>query len=374
MARAALALLVVAAAAPLGAQELAVAEIRGRVLVGEAPAAGATVVVHRVAPDGSGPLDSLTAGRDGGFRFTLPTLPDGTETIYFASSERAGVSYFGPFVGTVADLDSLYVIRTYDTEEAPAGGFPLQVKARYFLLEEKPDTGWTVTDLVHVVNTGQTTLIAATGGATFVYPVPAGASDLRVGGDQIAPNTATLVDGAMRVTSAIPPGERELMFQYTVPDPYLTVRLPGAIAEVELLVEEPAPPLEVTGLGAVAPVDMGNGVTYRRFASTNVQDLSLEVGRGKGEPLIPTRWLAVGLAFLLAVSALYAVLRPHPSVAGQPGAALASPAGATPFERRQRLLLEIARLDEARDRGQIADPDEWAARRRTLLERVRELG
>ncbi len=350
--------------------------MRGQVLVGDAPAPGARVVVHRVGQDGSGPLDSLTAGRDGSFRFRLPSVPDpgGAQEVFFASVERGGVNYFGTLVRTAADLDSLYVIRTYDTEAAPPGGATLIVAARYLLLEEDPALGWMVTDLLHFNHAGPRTWIAAPGGATFVYPLPAGATDLEVGGTQMAPDAATLVDGSLRLTSAIPPGEREIVVRYHVPDPYLTARFPGSTGEVELLVKEPAPALEVGGLPAAPPVEMEPGVTYRRYAAADVQDLTLIVKKGKGEPLVPLRWLAVGLAFLLATSALYAVLRPHPAVAGQPGLAPVAPAGLSAFERRQRLLFEVARLDEARDADQIPDPDEWAGRRRALLDRLRELG
>jgi hypothetical protein len=368
--------LLLVAVAPLAAQEAAVAELRGQVLANGEPSAGALVVVHRVGPDVSGPLDSLRAGRDGGFRFRLPAVPDpaSRDEVFFASVEREGVNYFGPLVQTAVELDSLYVIRTYDTTPAPLGGAALAIPLRVILLEEVPNGGgWTAADLIHVAHTGDRTIVAAPGGATFVYPLPEGATDLEIGGTQMSPDAATLADGSLRVTSAIPPGEREFVVRYRVPDPYLTLRYAGKTAEAELLVKEPAPPLDVQGLQATQPIEDA-GVSYRRFAAANLTDATIVIREGKGEPLIPTRWLAVGLALVLASAALFAVLRPHPAVANAPGAAPAALAGRSPLERRQRLLLEVARLDEARDAGRISDADEWAARRRALLERVRELG
>lgn len=364
--------LLLAGAPCVAAQEPAVAELRGRVQVNGEPFAGATVVVHRVGIDESGPLDTVRSGFDGSFRFRFPRVPDpaGLQEFYFASVERDGVSYFGPLIQTVADLDSLYVVDTYDTTPAPPEGAALPVTARYTVLEQVENGGWTATDLLHVQHEGDRTLVAAASGATFVYPLPEGASDLEVGGTQVSPDAAALVDGNLRVTSAIPPGEREFIVRYRLPDPYVTLRYPGVTREAQLLIREPAPLLEVEGLPGVEPVDEA-GVTYRRFAGAEIRDATVEIREGEGEPLIPTRWLAVGLALLLASAALYAVLRPHASVAGQPGVAPA-PARLSPFERRQRLLLEVARLDQAREEGRT-DADEWAARRRALLEQLREL-
>jgi hypothetical protein len=361
--------------APLRAQETAVAELRGQVLVNETPASGSVVVLHRVGPDASGPIDSVRTGAQGSFRFRLPGVPDpATEEVWFASVAREGVNYFGPLIATAAQLDSLYVVRAYDTAPAPAGGAALEIAARYILLEEVPNAGWTATDLIHVRQTGERTLVAAPGGATFVYPLPEGATDLEIGGNQMTPDAATLAGGSLRVSSAIPPGEREFVVRYRLPDPFLRLTLPGRTGEIELLVKEPAPPLEVEGLEGAQPVEMEPGVTYRRFAGANVADLALVVREGEGAPLVPTRWLAVGLALLLASAALYGVLRPHPQVAGAAAAPAPARAVVTPFERRQRLLLEVARLDEAHAAGRVPDADEWAARRRALLERVRELG
>jgi hypothetical protein len=136
-------------------------------------------------------------------------------------------------------------------------------------------------------------------------------------------------------------------------------------------VREPAPPLVVQGLQSVPTVEMEPGANYRRFAGANLRDATIVIEEGEGEPLVPTRWLAVGLALLLAAGALYGVLRPHPDVAAVPAA---GPVALSPFERRQRLLLEVARLDEAHEAGRIGTADEWAVRRRALLERIRELG
>ena len=71
--------------------------------------------------------------------------------------------------------------------------------------------------------------------------------------------------------------------------------------------------------------------------------------------------------------ALFAVLRPHPTVAVASAGTTRPASELAPFEQRQLLLLELARLDEAREAGASGAGKGWAERRWALLERVREL-
>jgi len=357
----------------LVAQQLAEAELSGRVLLGDNQLPSAQVVLHRVSSDTSGPLDSLNTRQDGSFRFRLPSVPDpGVEQIvYFASVLYDGVSYFGSAIHLAVQLDTLYEIRVWDAEPAPLEGAGLPLQARYTLLEEQQGF-WTATDLLQVNNPGQRTLVAATEGVTWAYPLPEGAYDLEIGGGQMTPDAAELIDGHLRVSSSIPPGMREFVVRYRLADPFVTLSLPGFTGEMELLVREPAPPLEVAGLQPAPPVEMEPGVTYRRFVEDSLLEATVTLSQGQSQPVVPTRWLAVGLALVLAIASLYSVLRPRAAGAGH----LDGPVSpeVTPFQRRQMLLLEVARLDESRAKGEIALEDDWVARRRALIERVQELG
>jgi hypothetical protein len=188
----------------------------------------------------------------------------------------------------------------------------------------------------------------------------------------MAPSAAEIVDGNLRLTSPIQPGIQEVIVRYRVPDPFLTIRYPGATDSVELMIREPAP-VAVEGLANGQPVEMEPGVRYRRFNGTRLVDAVVSLTESREPPQLPLQWMAVGIALALTVAALFAVLRPHPSVV-LPGGSVAATvidSRLSPFEQRQLLLLELARLDEARARG---GEDQWANRRRALLERVRELG
>src|SRR5690606_932018 len=129
------------------------------------------------------------------------------------------------------------------------------------------------------------------------------------------PDAAEIADGTLRVTSAIPPGEREFVVRYRVPDPFLTLTYPGTTPEAELLVREPAPPLEVPGLQAGQPVEMDVGVRYQRYVGRELQDAVVALREAIVPPELPLRWIAVGIALVLTAAGLFAVLRPHPSVA-----------------------------------------------------------
>ena len=366
-----------AGAGSIGAQELAVAELRGRVLLEDVPLVGARVVLHRVTTAESGPLDSLLTGSAATFQFRLPNVPDPAvrQEVWFTSVRHDGVNYFGDPIHLAAQLDSVQTIRVFDTETAPPGGAALGIQARYTLMDQE-NGQWFLTDLLHVRNDGETTLVAAVGEATWAYPLPAGASDLEVGGDQTSPDAAELVNGDLRVTSAIPPGERELVVRYRVPDPFVTLRYPGMTGEVEVLVRDPAP-LTVIGLEGAAPVEIEAGVRYQRYVGGQLVDAIVSVREASVPPRLPLGWMAVGIAMALAVAGVAATLRPHPAVVPvAPGTlpdeqVVAPDARLSPFEQRQLVLLEVARLDDARERG--GNEVQWAARRRALVERVREL-
>jgi len=357
----------------LVAQQLAEAELRGQVLLGDNPLPSARVVLHRVGSGTSGPLDSLNTRADGSFRFRLPSVPDpGVEqAVYFASVLYDGVSYFGSAIHLTVQLDTLYKIRVYEAESAPVAGAELPLYARYTLIEEQQGF-WTATDLLQVNNPGKRTLVAVTDGVTWAYPLPEGASDLEVGGGQMTPDAFELIGGSLRVTSSIPPGMREFVVRYRLADPFIKLSLPGFTGEMELLVREPAPPLEVAGLQPAPPVEVEPGVTYRRFVEDSLVDATVTLRQGESQPVVPARWFAVGLALVLAIASLYSVLRPRGTVTGHPEGPV--PLEVTPFERRQILLLEIARLDESRAEGGLAVDGDWVARRRALIELVQELG
>ena len=357
------------------AQELVVPELRGRVLLGDAPLAGARVVLHHLGGLEPGAVDSVLTARDGGFRFVLPNVPNPqvTPEIWFTSVAHDGVTYFGEPVQLAAQLDSAQTIRVYESETAPPGGAVMPLTARYTLIEQEGGR-WFLTDLLHPRNETGRTLVAPPGGATWTYPLPPGATDLQIGGEQMMPSMAVIADGQLRLTSPIQPGIAEIIVRYRIPDPFVTIPYPGTTDSVEMMIREPAP-IAVEGLASGQPVEMEPGVRYRRFNGSQLADARIVLSESQPPPELPLEWTAVAIALVLTGAALFAALRPHPSVV-LPGQAVAQTVldqRLSPFEQRQLLLLELARLEAARP-ADGAPQDEWSNRRGALLERVRQLG
>lgn len=356
--------------------------LHGKVFVGDSAASQGRVVLHHISSGTQGgAVDSTEVHPDGTFTFRLPTVPDSARhEIYFVLTQHDGVLYFGTPVTLPVQLDSLYVIHTYDTTMvAPEGvSLPLQVRD-VFLEQDSTGSGWRVTDLMQVHNERGRTLTARENGAVWRYPLPAKATDFSMGQTGFALDAATFDKDTLVVSAPIPPGNRLFVVRYSVPDPFITIPLPGATSSMELLIREPAPPLSVTGLQAQESVQLQQGgSTYRHFTGQDLQDTSVTLEAAAAPKLPPVRWLAVILALVLAGFGLkaYYASRPQAEGAGAgPGAATRPPTedGAA----RQALLVQIARLDEDFEAKPAPTDEERAAyhaRREDLLSRLRGQG
>lgn len=345
-------------------------ELRGTVRVGSDPLSEGMVILHRVSPDSSGNIDSTRVAQDGTFSFVLPTVPDpgGRNDIYFASVRFEGVLYFGQAVARAAQLDSTYVIQAYRSVVVPAEGATLTIAVRNLFLEPGPENTWRATDVLQVRNDGERTLIAADGGVVWSYVFPPVASDFQLGQGDLPPDAVEFVGHLVRLKAPVPPGDRFFMVQYTLPGPPFSVPVPGITESMELLVREPAPPLEVIGLDEMDVVSLEVGNNFRRYGGTNLVDATISVVAGVPERGIPMQGLAVLLAVLLGGVGVYAFRRPR--IAPTP-----VPVGLPP-DRRAALLLEIAQLDERMDASGVSDAErtEFSARRASLLQRLTAAG
>ncbi len=337
----------------------------GQILKAGEPVDSATVVLHLVSPDLAGELDSVQVDRHGGFEFVLPSAPDVevTSEIYFVSVRYEGVLYFGSAVHDTDQLDSLYVVEVYGATEAPPVGMPLPLKVRNIFLEPA-DEGWQVTDLMRINNPGETTIVAADGGIVWSYPLPEGARSPRVGQGDLPPDAISFEGGRVSLTAPLPPGERMLLIRYELPSVAVDIPAPGSTERFELLVKEPSPPLEVSGLAPVDVVALEAGSSYRRYAASGVSRAVIGLVEAEGGQLPPVRAVAMVLTALLAGAGLLAYFKPRRSVAVSP-----MPAGAA---GREALILEAARLDEALERTSDQDARRHMLdQRAALIERLR---
>ena len=350
---------------PGSTQELADPVLHGRVFVGDSLARSGTVVLHRVSSDTQGEVDSATVASDGTFSVRLPTVPDPARSeVYFASVRHSGILYFGQPVNLPVQLDSVYEIRTYDTAMVAREGQAIPVAAREIFLQAGENQQWDAVDLFQVRNDGARTLVAQDGGVVWSYPLPEGARDATISDMGLGVGAAEVREGRLVVTSPIPPGERMYVVRYGLADPFLTIPLSAPVEALEVLVREPAPPLEASGLQPLDRVELEPGSTYLRFSATDLTAGQVGLERGEGSSPPPVGWYSFILALALSAVGVWAV---------QSGAARA-PVPAAPPQGRRELLVEVAKLDEefeslthvsAEDRGL------YEARRRDLLRRIR---
>ena len=333
--------------------EHATTTLRGRVTLGDAGVGSALVTLHEVSFGGGSEIDSAEVAEDGSFAFELPNVPDPESgTVFFASTRYEDILYFGIPVNSVVQLDSTYVIRVYETEPAPPGGADFPVSVRNLFLQDM-GTGWSVVDLIQIRNDGFRTLVPANGEPVWSYPLLGGARDFEVGESDLTEDAVGFADGRMSVTAPVPPGERLYAVRYTVPGHEFVAPLPGRTETMELLVLEPSPPTAVTGLQPRLPVEVEEGVTYRRYAAEDIVDDAVGLLMGEEPAELPLEWMATILTVVLAWLGLFAVYR-------DPALAIASAAA-----ERRGLLREVAVLDEAYAReGKVGSKARKAYRRR----------
>ena len=336
----------------------------GIVFEGDSPLDAGTVILHRVSPEASGEVDTVTVGPGGEFQFLLPAVPDADiqGEIFFASIDFEGVLYFGPAITALEELDSLYVVRVFPVEEVPREGVSLPVEVRTMFIEFAGDE-WVVTDLFAIDNRGTRTLVAEEGGVVWSYPLPPGATEPELGEGDMPPNSVTFEGGRVLVSAPLPPGDRLLMIRYRLATLDSTIPAPGRTEVFELLVKEPFPPLRVEGLEPVDVVALGPGSSYRRYGESELVDvvLTLVETEDRGPP--PLEWLALLATVMLAAGGFLAYARPRRR-------ALAGP---DPGLGREALILEVARIDDAL--AEAAEPDtrsEILERRGALLSLLRK--
>ena len=208
------------------------------------------------------------------------------------------------------------------------------------------------------------TLVAADDGLVWRHPLAEGATDPELSQTGFALDAGEFEGEDVVIRAPIPPGERMVVVRYTVSDPFLVLPMPTGAEVLEILVKEPAPPLQAPGLSPMERVELEPGSSYRRFTASEVDGRTVRIVQGTEVHPPPVEWMAVLLSLLLAGAGLWAV--------GQGGPSARSPA--SPPRTRAQLILEVARLDETFEA--LTDPSAeergvYQARRRELLRRLR---
>lgn len=289
---------------PLAAQ--AVREIRGHVVIsrttGPEPAAGAWVVLHRVAADRAGPLDSLRTDRDGHFVFR-PRLAADDSGLVFVSMSHHGIAYFSAPARGGRTTGGETEIVAYDTSSA---GPPIVVRGRHVIVQRGGGSDHrAVLEVYDLENTGPTTRVAPGDAATASLPLPPDAQSPRAGQGDVATEAMRFGPGQVDVLAPIAPGLRQASVTYGLPLSAfpLTLRVPTRTAVLEIVAEDS------TATVGGAAFDAASMVTIegRRFKRWTAQDVAagstITIGglAGSGIPPWQIAALVVMVALLIGV-------------------------------------------------------------------------
>ena len=329
-----------ASSVPLGlaAQVDVEPTLSGRALLGDSTLTQGMVVLHHLTNTTQGEIDSVAIAADGSFSFRLPTVPDPElGDGFFASVDRHDVTYFGGFLTTLSQLDSVYRIQTYDTVLAPEQGVELQMEIRT-LFFEAVDGRWLVTDVFQLGNTRTRTIVTRETGAVWRYPLPPGAYEFAVSEGDVAPDVIDLEEGDLVLRASVAPGSRMFVVRYALDELSTAIPTPGVVDQFELLIREPSPPMDVEGLSFLTRVELEAGSTYRRYSGQSVDLPAIQLVALELPTQPPVEWVAVVLALLLTGMALFALRGSDLSLARE--------APQLPATDRHSLLVQVARLDD----------------------------
>jgi hypothetical protein len=303
---------------------------------------GAKVILHRIGRNVQGPIDSLTAGPRGEFRFRFPS---DTEFVYLLSSGYAGIEYFStPVHANPVRPDTGLLLIVSDTSSAA----PVSVQSRHIVISKPANDGTrSALEIVVLQNTGADTRVArSSDAATWGTRIPKGAVGFQVGQGDLSPDAFQVRNDSVVLTAPIAPGEKQLAYTYTLPATPGIVRIPvgDSIGMLNVLLEE----FDRTVTGGRLVKGDSQRVERRTFQQWNGPIapgavIAIDFPGGRINWTLPA---LVGIVATGLGAALYLVLRRRPALAGA--------AGMGPLDALARL--------EARYAGREAETgaEEWA--------------
>jgi hypothetical protein len=279
---------------------------------GQAPVAGAEVLLRGGEDGALVPLARTTADANGCFRFVdLPVEPG---LVYRPGANRQGVHYPGPRLLARVGAGDRVTITVYDTVAAPS---PLVADRHDLDIEVKPAV-LTVTETLVVRNPTLTTYVGQPGAgpftATLALSIPDGFERVTFA-DAFHGRQFHIVE--KHVVTDIPwtPGSRELRFTYSL------VRNEGRHTFVRLL-DLPTAQVRVRVRGEEASrvvcdlprVDSPRGDSVE-FRSTPAglepgHRLTVESGAASTPWIVSARWIALLLFGALVLGTLIVLVRP----------------------------------------------------------------
>lgn len=333
------------------------------------PVPGAWVVLHRIAHDTAGPLDSMRTNARGEYTFQYARAEDDS-ALYLVSSVRGGVAYFTPPLRAGDVRGEAAELMVFDTT---SGKLPLRVQGRHFVIARGEEgRSHEVLEVYELSNDSSLTAVAPKDGrAIWTAIVPERASKFRLGEGDVSEGGLVMRDGRVHLFAPIAPGLKQLSFRYELPpDAFpLTIPITDTVGVLEVVADDPGARVSGGGLREMRPMQ-SEGRTFKRFLSQDVPRnavVRIELAAGGGTARGATVALLGALFAATAGGALaFAIVRGRQ----RPAAARAAPQAES-----DGLVRAIAELD-ARFEGEPAPAGAsraaYEAERRVLKERLRE--
>jgi hypothetical protein len=328
---------------------------------GPLPIANQWVVLHRVGPDASGPLDSIRTEAAGRYHLRYRTSGDST-ALYFVSTSYGGVAYFtSPLRGPAVNGDDA-TITVFDTTSGPVA---VKLGGRHVIVGAlQPNGRRPIGEVYDLQNDSTVTLISRDSLSpvwTSHVPALAAAFQLNPGGD-LAAGAVVRRGNSVGLFVPLSPGLRQMAFTYELPADAFPLRIPAEhmTGVFEVLVQEPSAIVTGPSLREMAPVS-SDGRVFRRFLGRDIEpgsivaiDLPRLIGNERQKV-----YMGVGIALLaaMAVALMFAARRRAPRTAPP----IAVRPESLKQSRSESLLRAIAELDAEFERVRTNDPASRAA-------------
>ena len=283
--------------------------VNGRVLQGgrdTVPLVDAWVVMHRLARDAAGPLDSVRSDARGRYRMTLRS-PDST-SAYAVSVLFDSIAYFSlPLNVTgrpAVHVEDLIAFSTTTT------GPPIRLARRLATVARAGDDGTReVLEILELQNSGVATRVTNdTLSPTWASRVPTGAGQLRGGQGDISSDAMQFRHDSVIVFAPIPPGPvKQISYGYSLPagTRALVIPIDQPTDEMNLLVEDTTAAVSALKLEAlgVKELEGRHFAAYRAgpLAPGDRVEIRLPGGKFRAQMLLPyvIALLAIGMVVAL---------------------------------------------------------------------------
>lgn len=327
----------------------------GRVLaVGEpdtVPVDRAWVTLHQITLAGGAPVDSSRTDRFGVY-FLVAAHRD-TSALYVSSVEYQDISYFSaPVSATEFTSDTAETLFVFDTSSVS----PLLMLAQRHVVVRAPDEDGSrpVLELVVLRNEGRVTRIAGDESRpVWAGALPPDVINLEVGEGDVSPETVVRRGNEVALVAPVPPGQKQLVYAYTLPSGAERFEVPvdQFVERLQVLFEDTTVTPLTNTLERRANESMDQ-IRFARFEGRDVpagQRVAFEFTRAPLE-IAQLWWIVVlvsGLAFFGALAVWWRRL-PSRLVLDDPNV----------------LAARIAALDEAFEaKSPVADEDRLAYER-----------